>query len=396
MTCMKNLKFITLLFLGWRLLLFLPLFIAPILLPYRLGYEYTGLGKFVLPTSPVLHFLLSPWANFDGIHYLRIASEGYTNNGGFFPLYSILIWLVSFLFGSGATFSEVYFFVALILSNVFFFLALLVLYALVRLDYSESIAKRSMLFLILFPTSFFFVSVYTESLFLLLSLLVFFHARRREWLQVGVLGMLLSATRIVGIAIFPTVLYEFFIAEHVWLSLKEKKDIWKVILKSIPLFIIPLGLLIYMWFNLQKWGDALYFLKTHGALGNSRSIDSIILFPQTVVRYSKILATVPITQYDWWVAFLEITSFIVVGVLLYAAWKKRIRFSYILFTLLCFFIPASSGTFTALPRYIVILFPLFIALSLIENKIVRYSYAIISSILFFVLLVLFSRGYFVA
>ncbi|MBI2074630.1 MAG: glycosyltransferase family 39 protein [Candidatus Levybacteria bacterium] len=393
---MQKIKFILIVFLIWRLFLFLPLFLGYLLLASRSGYEYTNIWKFISPYYPVSSFFLYPWANFDGVHYLRIAGDGYTNNGGFFPFFPLIIHVASLAFGGSSVFGSVEFFSALILSNIFFLLAFIVFYFLIRFDFSEKIAVSSIVFLLLFPTSFFFGSIYTESLFLLLSLLCFFHARRKEWLQAGILGSLLTATRIVGISIFPVILYEFIVAEKVQLAFRQKKDRLKLFIKSLPLYFIPLGLLSYMWFNVLKWGNAFYFLKAQGTLMNGRSTDSIILFPQTLVRYAKILPTVSFYQYEWWIALLEISTFIIVSILLFVAWKKGIRFSYILFSLFCFLIPVSSGTFTGLPRYSVVLFPIFIALALINNKKIQIAYAIISTVLLFILLMLFSRGYFVA
>lgn len=381
---MNKIQPLVLFMLAWRLLLFIPLAVGFAFIPYRIGYEYTNIWRFIPTYLPVSSPFLFPWANFDGVHYLRIAGEGYTNNGGFFPLYPIITHFVSSLFGTIETFGGVEFFSAIILSNIFFFLAILLFYKLLKFDYKEAISQKSIIFLLLFPTSFFFVSIYTESLFLLLSLLVFFHARRREWLQAGLFGGLLSATRIVGIAILPALLLEFIL---------QKKD---TPYKAWPLVLVPLGLLSYMWFNIQKWGDAFYFLSAHGMIATNRSVDEIVLFPQTIFRYGKIFSTGAFSQFEYWIAALEVGIFFFVSAMLYVAWKKGVRMSYVVFGFLCFLIPASSGTFTGLPRYAVVLFPIFIALALIKNKKIQWVYGIISCILLFILLMLFSRGYFVA
>lgn len=372
-------------FFTWRFLLLVPLLIGYFLIPYRAGYDYTDIWKFIHHYNPVSSFLLYPWANFDGVYYLMIAGNGYTSNAGFFPLFPIIIHVVSSLFGKIQTFGGIEFFVGLFLSNIFFFFSLVIFYKLLRLDYDNKIAYRSILFLLLFPTAFFFVSIYTESLFLLLTLLAFFHARRKEWLQAGILGLLLSATRLVGIAIFPVLLFEF-------LTLAKEK----LSLKILPIFLVPLGLMGYVLFNINKWGDVFYFIKAQGMLANNRSVDSIILFPQTIFRYFKILLIGNFYQYEYWVAVLELTTFFIVSILLYIAWKNKVRLSYTIFSILCFLIPISTGTFSGLPRYVVVLFPIFIGIALIKNKNIQFAYVIISSILLFVLLMLFSRGYFVA
>lgn len=372
------------LFLAWRVLLFLPL-IFGYFVEYRLGYDYTNIWKFIPHYFPVSSSLIYPWANFDGVHYLSIAGNGYTNNGRFFPLFPLIIHVVSLLFGKIQTMGGIDFFVGLFLSNLFFFFSLIVFYKLLRLDYSEKISQKSILFLLLFPTSFFFASIYTESLFLLLSVLVFYFARKKEWLKAGFFGGLLSATRLVGIAILPALILEFVI---------QKKD---TPYKAWPLLLVPLGLISFIWFNMQKWGDGLYFIKAQGEMtGNNRTVDSVVLIPQTLFRYFKIFTTVSFSSYNFWVAVLEFATFFFVCVLIYIAWKKGVRLSYILFSIFCFLIPASSGTFNGLPRYAVVLFPIFIALALIKNPKIQWAYTVISSILLLILLMLFSRGYFVS
>lgn len=375
------------LFIAWRLFLFLPLLFGHFFLSYRFDSPYTRIWYFIQPYFPVNSFLLYPWANFDGVHYLSIAGNGYIDDGRFFPLFPLLISFVSHLFGGVQAFGAIQFFVGLILSNLFFFLSLIVLYKLVQMDFSKRVAFWSLLFPLVFPTSFYFASIYSESLFLLLTALSFYFARNRKWLAAGLCGALLSATRIVGISILPALLYEFL------QSRKKVKESWA---KILPLFLIPLGLISYMFFNLQKWKDPLYFLHAQGFLANGREVDTLISPFQTVFRYIKILTTVSLVQYEWWIALLELLAAFLGVIFLYLSFKKKIRFSYIIFALLCFSIPVLSGTFSALPRYVLVLFPFYITYALIENKIIWTLLLTIFLVLLFLLCMVFSRGYFVA
>ncbi len=383
----------------WRLFLCIPLYVGQATLSYRHGYEYTNIWGFIQQYIPVSHILLYPWANFDGVHYLTIAGNGYTTvNARFFPLFPIVIHVVSSFFGGGPPFGRTYFFTAFFLANICFLLSLFFFYKLVRFDYPFATAFWSIIFLLVFPTSFFFIGIYAESLFLLLSLLAFYFARKRQWVLASIFGLLLSLTRIVGISILPILLYEFFKEEHVLSALrkKDKKEYLELCKKSIALFCIPFGIMGFAVFNFIRWGNTLYFVHAQGDLGNGRSTSVVVLFPQTIFRYFKILTTVSVSQYEWWIALLEIVVFFVVSLLLYIGWKKGIRFSYILFAILCFLIPVSTGTFSGLPRYSAVLFPLFITLALLKSKIVKATYFFISLILLFLLLLLFSRGYYIS
>jgi len=395
------LKKLILLFLVWRVALFIPLFVAQSI-EYRQGYPYTSPVYFLEnKESAVSHFLISPWANFDGVYYLLIAADGYTVNAGFFPLFPLSVYLTTSIFGDVLPFDPNQYFTALLLVSLFFLLSLVAMYKLIKLDYKSEIAIRTIIFMLIFPTSFFFASIYSESLFLLLSLSSLYFARKKMWVLSSVCGGLLTATRLVGIAIIPVLIYEFLKSDPPSLKLRgAKKNLLKNIKQFLvriwPLFLIPIGLLIYMSFNLQKWGSAFYFIQAQADLQNERTVDGIILIPQTIFRYFKILTTVSSNQFEWWIALLEISVFVFIVVMLYIAWKKKVRLSYILFAAIAFLIPISTGTFTGLPRYSLILFPVFIALSLMKNKTIKIAYSISAAILLFVLFMLFARGYYIA
>ncbi len=357
----------------WRCLIFVPLIVSASIISYNDDYPIAYIFKYINSDLSFNSIFLNPWANFDGIHYLNIAQFGYTNQARFFPLFPLLL--------KPFASSEV---VSLIFVSAIFVLCLYFLKKLIALDFSEEIARRSLIYLLLFPTSFFFVSIYSEGLFLLLAILSFYFARKKKWFFSVICAMLLMTTRFVGVAILPALLYEFLTSN-------------KVSLQKLALFLVaPLGLFAYSLFNFYKWNNFLYFIQAQGELGNNRSVNSIVLFPQTIFRYFKILSTVPINSYDWMIALLELGSFIFAGSLLYFAWKKKIRTSYLIFAGVNFAIITATGTFSGLPRYILTLFPIFMVLALVTNKILKVTYVLISPILLFLLLMLFSRGYFVA
>lgn len=378
-------KKIVFIFLFWKIFLFIPLILSYVFLSPRIGYGYTLLTYFLDKSNNLLsHFLLYPYGNFDGVYYLLISSKGYTVNAGFFPLFPLLIHFATLPFNL-LPFDLVQYFLAVLLTSLFFFVSLVLFYKLIRLDYKENVAVLSIIFLLLFPTSFFYASIYSESLFLLLSLLSFYLARSKKWTWAGFAGALLTSTRFVGIAIFPALLYEYF---------KNEKN--KSLSKLLPIFIVPIGLIAYIFYNFQKWGNPFYFIQAQGNFANNRSVDTIVLLPQTLFRYVKILFTVKPNIYEYWVAFLELSFFIFAIIMFYIAWEKKIRVSYLIFGVLCFLIPASTGTFTGLPRYVLIIFPIFLALALIKNKIFKIIYSIISITLLFLFFMLFSKGYFIA
>ena len=152
----------------WRLALLLLAWLGFRFLPLR--EDFLGGGSPEYLKAPWLW----SWANFDGVHYLVIARQGYCQfQQAFFPLFPYLIrYLTGFLGNYLAS--------GLLVSHLALLAGLFIFYRLVRLDFSDSIARRSVIYLLIFPTSFYLGSVYTESLFLVLVLGSIFAARKRN------------------------------------------------------------------------------------------------------------------------------------------------------------------------------------------------------------------------
>lgn len=385
-------------FVAWRFFLFLPVFFSHSIFPIRQGYEYVLFSDYLkyFHLSP-LPFLLTSFANFDGLHYITIAHFGYTINAGFFPLFPILLQTMGAIISLPLSLQidTALLYAGIILNSFLFLFSLYVLYGLLRADYKNKTILQTTIFLLCFPTSFFFATVYSESLFFCLLLLVFYFSRKRQWLLVAVFGLLLTSTRFVGIAILPAIIYEFIKLEKI--SIKKFPNNWILWVKlSVVSLTTMCGIGMYAVFNYIKWGDPLFFIHAQGAFNNNRSVSSLVLFPQTIFRYIKILFTVSPAIYEWWVAFLELSMFLFIVGMLILAWKKKVRTSYLIFSVLCILIPSMTGTFTGLPRYVLVLFPCFIAIALVKNKFFKVFYVIVSIILLFILFSLFAQGYYVA
>ncbi len=394
---MKSVKFILLVFILWRIFICIPLLFGQFL-EYREGREFTNI--LLQPGWTESSFLQSeqvyPLANFDGVHYLNIAFRGYINEVRFFPLYPLLIFLVSFLIGLGKVTFLNTFIAGVILSNLFLLISMYFFYKLLGLDYPEKIAKLALIFLLTFPTAFFFGVIYSESLFLMLLILSFYSARTGRWKEAIIAAFLLSITRIVGVFIIPALILELYLQKvnSPPNLLKLLKENLKIILAIILL--VPSGLAYFSFYNFQKWGNFLYFITAHTELGNSRSSTQIILPFQTIYRYIKIFINLPVRYFEWWIAFLEILTFVFILGVFYVSFKKKIRMSYLLFSFCAFMLPVLSGTLTALPRYVLVLFPIYITFALIKSKMVKIAFFIVFCILQITLSLFFFRGYFVS
>ena len=77
---------------------------------------------------------------------------------------------------------------------------------------------------------------------------------------------------------------------------------------------------------------------------------------------------------------------------------KKIRPSYWIFCVLSFFLPTFTGTLSSIPRYVLVLFPLFMFLaSWLDRRhpFIRYIYYAICVVLSLLTIGFFTRGYFV-
>lgn len=376
-------------FISWRLLLFIFLGIASYL-PLQKNFLGGGLENYINAPS------FWTWANFDGEHYLSIAQRGYgQGEQAFFPLYSLLIKGFSVLLGKGI---EKFVLMGLLISNFSFFVALIGLYKLIVLDYPEKVARASILLLLFFPTSFYFGSLYTESLFLALVVWSFYFARKKNWFPAVILGALSSATRFIGILLLPAIFFEL----AGWSAIKDilvRRPLKVAPLKVLFLAILPIGLILYMYFLKQSTGDPLAFINTLPSFGEQRSQTPIVL-PQVFYRYFfKILPNLTFSYLPVvFSTFLELTTAILFTFLSVSAFFK-IRLSYAIYLSLGFLIPTLSGSFSSLPRYVVVLFPGFLLMATYFLKLKRAMKLILLTILFILLgaaTALFVRGYWIA
>lgn len=374
---------ILLLFLTWRLILMAVLLFAVQFV--TLGYKdrFLGGGQTNYHIAPELF----AWANFDGEHYLSIAIFGYKSlEQAFFPVFPILMSFFSrpnpFDLISSLVNTTI---VGLIISNVSFVLALIFLWELIRVDFSNKIAYLTIILILIFPTSFYFGAVYNESLFLFLSVLSFYSARKNKWFLAGIFGAVASATRVFGILLLPALLIEAWQQK-----VNNSQAAW--------IFLIPLGLVGYMWYLYSTIGDPLAFYNFQTLVGEQHQ-RGIITLPQVYFRYIKMLLTTnfqnPIFQTIVLEFFVGVTFFLLP---IYGYFKK-IRWSYLIYAMLGFLIPSIQGSFSSAPRYVLVLFPAFLSVALWIDSLPKTFRIILMALSFFALLAetaLFLRGYWIA
>ncbi len=197
--------------------------------------------------------VLSPLARWDAVWYLRIADSGYTGSeprAAFFPLYPLLIRaLAAPAGGSPAALLAAAYLIAL----GAFVVALALLYRLVELELGRRLARPTLLLLALFPAAVFFGAPYSESVFLLCAVGAFYAARtgRFAWAATAALGA--ATTRSAGLLLLVPL-------AMLWWSSRERRPA-----DAAWLLLAPLGVAAYAgWLGLTE-GDALRFLDVQGA-----------------------------------------------------------------------------------------------------------------------------------
>jgi hypothetical protein len=154
--------------------------------------------------SPLLHELgygTDVWARWDSAFFLRIAEHGYDKGSAAFgPLYPSLVWLVGHIFFGQYVLAGIGISLAAALGSF------VLLHRIAEERLGADGARRAVLYLAVFPMALFLQAVYSESLFLLLVLAAFALAERRKFGAAGVAAGLAILTRVVGVALLPSLL----------------------------------------------------------------------------------------------------------------------------------------------------------------------------------------------
>lgn len=351
----------------------------------------------------VERYLVQPLANWDGIWYTWIAERGYDAHPAttaYWPLYPGLLFALHQVTGSNVAL------LGLIVSNLAFLGALCLLYRLVQLDYGEAVAGRTVWLLALFPTAFFFSAVYTESLFLLLTVAAVYCGRTERWGRAALVGVLAGLTRNTGVLLLVPL----------GLLLVQSRGghprrWWR---QGLQLGAIALAPLLFLAYVGLIWGDPRLPLAAQSApqWGRYQTLPWVTIldaFRQLDLSYLGTLIRQPswdtLASASLRQAFMDSKSFDLASTLAFGALAvytfRRVRLAYSLYALAAFGVPLLSPShfspLLGMPRYLIVLFPCFIALACLLHK--RWAYALalgLSTVLFAALLTQFSTWFFVA
>lgn len=315
------------------------------------------------------------FAAWDSGWYFDIARRGYyydpatQSSIAFFPLYPLLMRAVAWPFGGGAW---ALWTSGIVISCVAFVLALVALHRLTeRITGDRETARRTVLYLAVFPFSLFFTRVYAESLFLLTSVLAVSRAWEGRWARAGVWGALATLTRPNGILIaLPLAL----------LALGGRPS-WRALAgRAAWLALIPAALAGYSAFVYGMSGDPLGWLSSQAQWNYSLGHppwQQLLGMIDRVVRYGA---------YDYFFVspMAPFRLFHGVAALLFLGLTPLVfkRFGVALgcYVLASLLVPLSGDALEGIGRYAAVLFPGFMVLGGLRSPRMHESMLIAGSL----------------
>lgn len=365
----KNLVSLAALTLGSTVLTFLLGYVAFIVLAHQSLYSAPS---------------LSIWNRWDTFHYLYIAEHGYSAapaipserfSIAFLWGYPFAIKVVSLIFQN-------YLFSALLVSQIAYTAAVFYLYALVRLDFPQATAFRAAIYFSFYPTAYFLHAGYTESFFLMGALGAFYHARKGQWLTAALLGCFASSSKTYGITLLLALVIEC-LGQAKW-------DFSKIPKRALFLAIIPIPFIIHIVINVSVYGDPLRFVQVlkenwyYTPAPPWKFLISGLSHPPFPVLNARQLteSAAPL-----------VFGLVSLGMIIASFWQLR-RLSYLAYMAAIWISFTSWNAWFGVPRYTVLLFPMFIQLALLGRRPIFHALWLFLSITFYVFFcALFVRGY---
>ena len=320
-------------------------------------------------------YLVDVWGRWDSGWYIDLIQHGYyvagdirtvQSNLAFFPLYPFIVKALAALapvHSPGALLLT-----GVLVSNAFLLGALVLLRQWVaRLLGDEAAARRTVLYLLLFPTGFFFSAFYAESTFLFFAVAALYAAQRRAWGWAFLAGTALTLSRPLGILIAVPLAWQYAEAARWNIRNLRPNAAWFTLM--------PLSLLAFFYWQYRLTGDLLATLDVRQAWSLTLSWPwDTLLHPLMAVGYLT-----PIEQ--------GLTVIFVGGALL-ALWRLPSA-SLGVYALLLIAPPLFTGQMSSTERYYAVVVPVFVVLAQLGkhptvDKVMTIVAPMMQALLFFV------------
>jgi hypothetical protein len=246
----------------------------------------------------------------------------------------------------GRTTTEAGALIGFVISNLALYGALLYLSALVARDFSMSLARRTVLYMLVFPTTLFLSSVYAESVFLLTAVASLYHARAGEWGRSGLFGALAALTRPFGVLLLIPIAFELY-------RQRARLVAWLAVLGP------PAGLALFVGYLWWLFNDPFAYFRAGVSWGRG--------FHNPLQVLSGYLHG-PLHTFDWTYAWTDLISMIAMVVVLIVG-LRLVPVSYSSYSAAGLIFTASTGVawFSA-AREALALFPLIVVLAVLGQR----------------------------
>lgn len=306
--------------------------------------------------------LFDAFAQWDAQWFIHVADHGYDSQQvtAFFPLYPLLVAALAVVVRSTVV-------AAVLLSLAAGIAAAELLLRVARPLVGDRAAADAVLLLAVYPLAFVFTAAYSDGLFVALSLGAVLAAQRGSPLAAGVLGGLAVGTRLVGLALLPT------------LALLLRPRDSRGALRLAPLLLLPAAVGAYALYLDRHRGDAWAFVHAQGiywhrhtpALGPLSGLwDAVQAGRRGAGELALHLprAGTPLPLRDQWATWNVVHLVLLLAAfwLTWEAWR-RLGAAYGLYSAATLAIvissPAEIVPLVSLPRFLLADFPLLVALA---------------------------------
>jgi len=321
--------------------------------------------------SDVLFRSLSQW---DARWFLQIAMHGYEEvpqAAAFFPVYPAVVHGVAWLTGSLLV-------AGVLVSLVSGAVGAWVLAEIARPLLGARGAQDVVLYLALYPVAFVFTSLYSEGLFLALAAGSFLAGMRGRPLLAGVLGGFATGTRLIGLALLPA------LAILLW----RGRDA-RALTRLAPLLLLPAAVGLYALYLDHAVGDPWAFTSAQAdwnretsPLGPIAGIKDAVL---SAGRGARNLLDMPAggPANAQRVGLWNLSHLALLGVAFWLTWVawKRLGAAFGAYSAATLAVvlsaPAEGFPLVSLPRFLLVDFPLFLALASLTLERPRWRDAVL-------------------
>jgi hypothetical protein len=338
---------------------------------------------FALPFGAARFF--ETFAAWDSGWYFDIARRGYyaspdsQSSIAFFPLYPLLMRACAWPFGGT---DRALWAAGIVLSSASLVLGLACLHRLTeRMLGERETARRTVLYVAVFPFAYFFTQVYTESLFLFLTVAAVLAAQASRWGWAGLLGALAALTRPNGVLIaLPLGL----------MALSGRPRLPELARRLSAVLLVPLGLGLFCAFAWRLSGDPLGWLHAQAqwgyTVGNRPWVELMRLFDGLAREgpYGYFFSD-PLAPYYFLHGMLALGL-----VALVPSVFTRVSPALGAYAAISLYVPLTGNALEGIGRYAATLFPVFMLLGRVRSPRVHEAILIASALLLSLLAALFA------